>query len=53
MDFGDFSVRAFSEQSGKYYVVEELLGQGSFGKVYNCLDRDRPVVIKIVTTGSA
>lgn len=36
MDFGDFSVRAFSEKSGKTYVIEELIGEGSFGKVYNC-----------------
>ena len=53
MDFGDFSVRAFSESTGKYYIIEELLGQGSFGKVYNCQDKDRCLVIKIITTGSA
>ena len=53
MDFGDFSVRAFSEKSGKTYVIEELIGEGSFGKVYNCQDGDRALVIKIITTGSA
>jgi predicted Ser/Thr protein kinase len=53
MDLGDFGVSATSEISGITYLIEELIGQGSFGKVYNCQAGNRTLVIKIITTGSS
>lgn len=36
VDLGDFSVGATGDITGSTYSIEELIGQGSFGKVYNC-----------------
>jgi serine/threonine protein kinase len=54
MDFGDFFVKATGEVTGKTYFIEELIGQGSYGKVFNCKDaNDASLVIKIITIGTA